>query len=1513
MKKSLIILAALLGSLLFGAFAQNSSRAHRDMAQQVKTDPVLMRQFLEKSKNFQTRPRSSENGFQQVRPLTQKKPFIEAAPSLSNLKLNGAVVYDENRDVNTFGIYSFSAKAPVAREEVTLIPRLSASGGAMYSDGKLYVYDYTVDYGYASGSYLVYDAVTGEEIDYKSMGYSLGPVYRNAAVSCAKDPVSGTVYCCSYGYNDETKELCYVLSTWDLDGMEKDSIALLEKPMQVMACASDGKLYGISASTSDEENNGGILYEINKTTGSLREIGDTQVSPKYTQSAVINPSDDTFYWFANEEDEAANLYTVDLSTGEAALVGVLPYGDQVVGAYIPDPEAADGAPSAPENLSATFENGSLSGSVSFDMPAETYDGNPLAGEVTYKISGNGAVLATGAATAGTHVSCPVEVPASAMYILEVTLTNSVGDSPVSDITVYIGKDSPLAVNNLTVVREGDVNTVSWNTPSGTKNGGYMNKADLRYKIVRMPDNQEVATNYADSVFADTFTTEELALYYYVVTPYNDGIEGESATSNSVSVGDALNPPYEQDFTDKNALGLFTVVDVNNDNKKWTYSSGTVRYSYHMQNAADDWLITPPLKLKKGYEYVFSFDTYVLNSRSEEKMEVKMGTAATVDAMNIVIMEERTYTNTRTSPKTETFSIRPDADGVYYIGFHAVSDADKGNLTVDNIKLGEPVSTNVPGEVSDFILTPGEKGALSVTVEFTTPTQNLIGEELTELTAIEVKRGETSVKTFENPGKGAALQFVDNNAAEGLNVYSVVARNSFGQGKAVTDTVLVGIDEPLAPQSVTFVDEGEGSGLLSWSAVPETGKYGGYVDPEQVVYTIYDADSEPVAEDVQGLQYELTSLNNELPQVLTYFSVVAKNQKGESEPVQSNTQLVGPSYPAPYAESFAGAEVTRGPWTTELLSGKSYDSDWTPRPDQSQDNDGGSADFQGYAVGASTRIYSPKIDISNIDNPRLNAWILMPTGGVKVRFQVSADYADWQDVQVVESAEEWTRVNIDLTKYKSENVRISLVGECIEDFNFAYVDNIEIRSFPSHNLRSTAITGPEAVDFKEEAKYVVSILNEGVNDASPFTVYLIDEESNVFASESVEGLAAQTSMNVELSYTPSIDMAGADLTFYGTVAYDLDENRSDDRTETAVTTHVNGSSYPVVTGLTGHQDGATVKLAWEAPSLDEPVIEEVTDGFEDYEPFTIDGFGAWTVADVDGGETYVFEESKSWPNAGKPQAFMIFDMNSKHIAGLGVDERFMMDDSHGSKLAVCWASDPETTTLGQNDDWLISPRLAAGGQTISFQAKAYVADYTESIEVYYSTTGNAVEDFTNQLEKVASLPADAWATYTYDLPASATYFAIRCVSKNSFLLGIDNVVYKPQPVLPEGLTVESYNVYRNGELLGNVTSTEFTDETPDLGSNVYAVSVVYNMGESILSAPCTVETSGIDAGSIESVKVYAENGAIVIRGAEGSRVSVSNLSGILLHDDVCSGVTTISVNKGVYIVRVLNKAIKVIVD
>lgn len=55
MKKLLFTLAILSGGVLSAAFAQTTSRILPDEARNVKNDPVLVRQFLEKSRNFQKR------------------------------------------------------------------------------------------------------------------------------------------------------------------------------------------------------------------------------------------------------------------------------------------------------------------------------------------------------------------------------------------------------------------------------------------------------------------------------------------------------------------------------------------------------------------------------------------------------------------------------------------------------------------------------------------------------------------------------------------------------------------------------------------------------------------------------------------------------------------------------------------------------------------------------------------------------------------------------------------------------------------------------------------------------------------------------------------------------------------------------------------------------------------------------------------------------------------------------------------------------------------------------------------------------------------------------------------------------------------------------------------------------------------------------------------------------------------------------------------------------------------
>lgn len=1513
MKHLLLLVAALFYLNVFAVSSAQSLMYSSQKRSGIAVNNELLSKFYEKSKNFQLRKTVSENAFKSGRKENSTVAYVGPGPM--NFRLNGAVVFDTNRDPETFGIYSFTVNKPIVRETITLMPRLSANGGVMYSDGKLFTYDYTIDYGYVYGSnYITYNAETGEEIEKKSMGYDIAEVYSNAALSCTQDPVTKVVYCCSYIYDSTTKEVNYSLATWDLEGNSKTQIAKLERPMQVMGCSSDGTLYGISGNTAAGSNNGGILYKIDKTNGTLTPVGDTGVKPKYFQSAVIDSRSDTFYWFANEEDESANLYIVDLSKGTVTLVDTLPYAEQVVGAYIPAPEAVDGAPSSALNLTATFENGSLSGTISFDVPDYSYDGEDLTGEISYRVMGNNESLANGMANSGTHVSCPVKVSASGIYRFEIILSNGEGDSPICKLELYVGKDIPMAVTDLNLSREGNVNTVTWRAPTATKNGGHMNEVDLRYTVIRMPGDVIVSLKNAETSFSETFDAEELSLYYYKIIPYNDDIEGESAMSNSVRIGEALLPPYEQTFDKKESIDLFTILDENKDNSTWSYATtGNVRYRFNMNNKADDWLITPPLRLKQGMTYELAFDAYALSSRSEEKMEVKMGKEATVKAMTTMVMQETTYTNTSREPKTEKYQIIPTEDGIYYIGFHAVSEANKGNLTVDNIKLGAGISASVPDSVTELSIVAGEKGNLLAQITFVTPVLNTNGEELSELTRIEIKRGIDMVKIFDNPKKGVLLSFDDMEVSVGLNSYTVIPYNSSGQGTALSRTVYIGTDKPQAPEKVIFEDRGNKQGVLTWDRVAYLGLNGGYVNPDDVVYTIYDANSKVIAEGIAGTEYELKNLNDEIPQVMTYFAVAAKNNIGESETAsKSNALLVGPSYALPYTESFAKAAITNGPWTTELLSGERLDSEWKPRPDQSQDGDKGSADFAGYKEGASSRIYSPKLDISKAKNPRLNAWVLMPTGGAKLRVQVSVENKEWQELTVIENAEQWVRVNLDLSAYKSNNIRIAFVGECIKSYNFVYVDNVEVRDYFNNNLKITGITGSELIKFNEKAEYVVSVFNDGINVASGFSVSLVSQENETIATKEVEALESLNSVDILFEYVPSINKVGLNLGMKGIIDFSKDENISDNESETIVTV-VKGTNYPIVTGLTGLIADNGVKLSWLMPSLSEPLVETVIDGFEGYEPFTIDGFGKWTVYDADGGETYVFGETQGWPNAGKPQAFMVFDVNSEYISGIGVDENFKMDKSHGAKLAVCWAANSTTTLVGHNDDWLISPLLSGLSQEISFQALRYLPDYgAESFEVYYSTTANTRECFVNKLAEVQSVPYTSWTTYTYSLPIGATYFAIRCISKEAFILGIDNVSYCPKPELPDNIKLESYRVYRNGMMLAEISVPEFTDETPEIGDNVYQVSALYNVGESILSESCTLITTEISDREMQDITIYGKERNIMISGGEGERIILTNTAGMLLFEGICSGEECLSVDSGIYLVRMAGRITKVIV-
>ena len=230
-------------------------------------------------------------------------------------------------------------------------------------------------------------------------------------------------------------------------------------------------------------------------------------------------------------------------------------------------------------------------------------------------------------------------------------------------------------------------------------------------------------------------------------------------------------------------------------------------------------------------------------------------------------------------------------------------------------------------------------------------------------------------------------------------------------------------------------------------------------------------------------------------------------------------------------------------------------------------------------------------------------------------------------------------------------------------------------------------------------------------------------------------------------------------------------------------------------------------------------------------------------------------------------------------------------------------------IGTVDDWMISPEIEAGGQTISFYAKSYSADYLEKIRVCYSATDTDIESFV-ELKSVARVPAD-WTLYTVELPADAKYFAINSCATNDFMLMIDDVTFVPARNMYDDLHILGYNVWRDGVKITEtpLTECEYSDPDAPEGPSTYVVTVVYDLGESGASNEVVIGVSGLDEIGA-SLAISTIPGAVVVKGAGEAAVTVFSIDGKTVYAG--KGDAVIPAAAGIYVVKAADKVAKVLV-
>jgi len=1446
--------------------------------------------------------------------------FAAAAPHQVSASLNvfGTVIFGDSWTSSNapYGVY----KIPVNNGAIT-DKLFAVNQNPLYSffDGDQSVYTmYEVAYGdWVMGYDLyVFDTVTKQNtnvIEFDDL-----PI---KATDVAYDTTTGKVYGLFSGnyYGEDYRYWGYI----DLKAKNVNSIANLDFSLRGVAIDKFGQAYGIGLD--------GVLYKIDKETGATTKIGDTGC-PKltYVSSAAYNDKDNNIL-LTYSNDEGGGLVAIDPATGQSSVVSVFPDGEEVIGLYVPF-QAPDKAPAVPE-LKVACTEGSMKVDFTITMPNALFDGTDATGQqMGYKIYADGTEILSGNSEAGATVNTSKTMTVSGNTNFVAIATNDAGESNQAKASCYVGKGTPAATNKATLSYADGVLTLVWEAVTTSSDGGYVSADGVRYDVVD-GEGAVVGSDIAGTTWtkAQAIPDAITGFTFGVIAKY-DGKSSKAVMSNSLYLGH-YNAPANIDLMKKDFFNQHSVIDANNDNTTWTFDSskGTI-YKYSKDNDGDDWLMSPAFYLEAGKAYDFEALAHAYGDGYPEKIEICMGTTPTVEGMTTTLVETTTLLKDISSL---TAGIVPTVSGEYYIGFHAVSDAYQWNIYLNSYSISAPFGATAPDAVTELTLTPDVTGDLNVAISFKTPVKTVTGADYSGDMKLRVLRdGEEVTSLTAAPGSTQTLN--DKVATVGTHTYTIVSANLAGdEGRSASASVFVGPNVPKAPVDVKAVENAQNLGelTLSWKD-PETDIAGNPLLAANLTYNVYFYDTakkdfillneQPLTERT----YTFRAQAADAPQTFVQVLIETINRGVAAEEFAGpGLVAVGPGYQLPVTMTCIddAKKYIMGidPWDGCEFGMK---ADGEMSSVTSQDGDG--QFFYGERVGSSTTLGSGKgigdfvfgkVDLTGAKNPVFTFYTWKITETDKTRLEIIAicdgerktlttiDYTnDTNDL--------WTKKVVDLSDYKDKAIQL-IIRYYSDGLVYCFLDNMKFMDMPDYDLNAVAVTAPESVIGGDKFDVTATIENVGRLDVTGFDVELL-ANNKVVATKPVGSLAAGETANV--TFEQVITMAQDKVVEYtARVVCSADLDASNNVTPKAAKVTREDSELPVVRNLTGKVTADGNVLSWDAISAEDLPYDPTVESFENAEPFT-KAYPGWTFVDRDGkpcGGTGNIEI----PNheyGVDPESFIVIDGTYSSFANSSYAKEYVAADGK-QYIGSIWTMGEGGNSIVASDDWAISPVLKGCAQTVTFCAKNASINYSEYLQVLYSTVDSTdpddfeiVKDFNNVGYNYRVIRTDGWETFSVDLPEGAVRVAFHVVSNDGMMLMLDKVSYLAADATV-GLEHKGYNVYCDGVKLNEAPVTVNTYTHPDnTVEHTYHVTAVYNRGESEASTPVTIATSGVDNIMANSLDITVEGHDIVITGAADNDVSIVSVDGKTIF--VGQGDCRATVAPGFYIVTVNRTATKVVV-
>lgn len=327
----------------------------------------------------------------------------------------------------------------------------------------------------------------------------------------------------------------------------------------------------------------------------------------------------------------------------------------------------------------------------------------------------------------------------------------------------------------------------------------------------------------------------------------------------------------------------------------------------------------------------------------------------------------------------------------------------------------------------------------------------------------------------------------------------------------------------------------------------------------------------------------------------------------------------------------------------------------------------------------------------------------------------------------------------------------------------------------------------------------------------------------------------------------------------------------------------------------------------------------SDSFEDYGDFVTGEFGEWLTVDNDKLPVYPIALGSasnivSFPGSGdayNPTAIapMVFNPYKTVPVMAPTDPAIMAPT--GDKTVIFFS--PQ---MAQADKWLISPaQTIRDGYVWQLTAKAY-AQYPETVRFCISTSQD-LDSFT-VLDEV-ELPYDEWTVYTLDLSAyvgQTVYLAVNYISTDAFLAQVDDFYVGPSDDSDSKVDVGNvlhYEVYLDGELKGEPQATQFAFTGLTAGEHTVGIKAVYKSGVSEMAEYTFNAQSGVGEVEADAFTAVGVSGAVQVTASVPAELTIVDMAGrTLLATEMQEGVKTFAVPAGVYIVRMNEKVMKVMV-